>query len=199
MAADYTISAYFRGADGVSVNLYVPSRLSWTQNTVRCTLEQETDYPAGSLVTLKMDAEKPVEFALRLRVPAWAGRGTSVAVNGKRETAAVKAGTFLTLQRTWKAGDRVELELDQPVRTEAVDAQHADQVAILRGPQVLFGISDKQPELMRDKLDKLQIAKGGDSGWALETEQGRVTLRPFYEIGLEAYQTYWKVTGAGAR
>lgn len=193
VVADYTISGYFRGADGVYVNLYVPSRLTWTRNSVRCSLTQQTAYPTDNLVTMRMELSAPLEFALHLRVPGWAGVGTSVSVNGRRLTAPVTPGTFFPVRRTWKSGDTVELELDQRMGTEAVDAQNADQVALVRGPQVLFAIAEQQPELRRDQLTRLRIAKTAGNDWALDPGPSRLTLRPFADIGEEVYQTYWKV------
>jgi DUF1680 family protein len=193
IAADYTISAYFRSPDGVYVNLYVPSRLSWTTNSVRCVLTQQTAYPTDSLVTMRMELSSPLEFPLHLRIPAWAGRQTSVSVNGKRQQAAPSPGTFLALRRNWKSGDVVELDVNQPVRTEAVDPQNADRVAVMRGPQVLFAISDAQPQLRRDQLARLQLAKATNSDWTVQVERSKVLLRPFASIGDEVYQTYWKV------
>ncbi len=183
IAADYTISTYFRGADGVYVNLYVPSRLSWTSRPARCTLTTSTSYPAGNLVTMRLELSAASEFALHLRIPAWAGAGTSVSVNGRRVTAPLAAGSFFVLRRNWKTGDLVELELDQPVRTEAVDAQTPDQVALLRGPQVLFAIADRQLQVRREQLARPQLLL--DSG---------AVLRPFPDIAEDVvYQTWWKV------
>lgn len=195
IAADYVISAYFRAADGVYVNLYVPSRLEWKANSVRCALTQKTAYPTDNLVAVHVEVSSPVEFSLHFRVPAWAGSQTSLSVNGKRLKAALPAGRFFALHRSWKSGDRIEIELDQPVSTEAVDAQNPDQVAIVRGPQVLFGIADKQQELTRAQLGHPRIGRAAGNDWMLETGRSSVLLRPFAWIGDEVYQTYWKVRG----
>ena len=63
----------------------------------------------------------------------------------------------------------------------------------MRGPQVLFAISDTQPELKRDQLARLQLAKAANSDWTLQVERSKVLLRPFPSIGDEVYQTYWRV------
>ena len=195
IAADYTITAYFRAADGVYVNLYVPSRLTWTTNSTRCVLTQQTAYPTESLVSMRMDLSESAEFALHMRIPAWAGRQTSISVNGRRVKADLSPG-FFALRRGWKSGDLVELDLDMPVRTEAVDAQNPDQVAIMRGPQVLFAISEKQPEISRKHIKSLQLAKAANNDWTLDAGGSNLLLRPFYDIGTEVYQTYCKVTAA---
>jgi hypothetical protein len=192
--ADYTISAYLRGADGVYVNLYVPSRLSWTMDSARCTLAQETKYPTENLVTMRMEVSSPREFSLHLRIPAWAGKQTSASVNGKRLNVEISPGTFLTVRQNWKRGDVVELDVDQPVRTEAVDSQNVDQVAIMRGPQVLFAISEKQPMLTREQVAHPRLSRAGNNDWQLDLERSSLLLRPFASISSEVYQTYLKVS-----
>jgi len=90
----------------------------------------------------------------------------------------------------------VELDLDQPTRTEAVDAQNADQVAIMRGPQVLFAIADQQPQIRREQLAHLNLSKAANNDWTLDVGGSNLLLRPFYDIGTEVYQTYCKVSSA---
>src|SRR5271168_3084476 len=45
LAADYGISSYYPGKDGIYVNLFLPSRVTWMQNGAQCTLTQRTNYP----------------------------------------------------------------------------------------------------------------------------------------------------------
>ena len=197
VVADYGISAYFRSQDGLFVTLYVPSQVSWAlSNSVRCTVTQETSYPIDNLVKLKIDPSSQAVFTVHLRFPAWAGPQSSVSVNEKRfTTTALRPGTFVPINRNWKAGDVIELELDQRVSTKAVDAQTPDQVAVVRGPLVLFAIADRQPTLSRAQASRPPTNKAQNNEWTLQTEQTQLILRPFYEIGDEIYQTYWKVEG----
>jgi uncharacterized protein len=196
VVADYTINTYFRGSDGIYVNLYVPSRLTWMAKSVHCALIQQTAYPTGSLVTMRMELSEPLEFSLYLRIPAWAGSQTSISVNGNRPTETPPAGTFFPVRRTWKSGDLLEFHIDQPVRTEAVDLQNADQVALIRGPQVLFAISAQQPQLRPELLARIQPSKTRDGDWILDSDQSSVVLRPFASIGDETYQTYWQLVSS---
>jgi DUF1680 family protein len=194
VTADYGITSYLGSKEGIYVNLYAPSRLTWVQSSVRCSLLQQTDYPAGNGVTITLKLASPVEFAVYLRIPAWSGKGTSASVNGSRVRSEVVPGSFFPIQRTWKTGDKIELEIDQPIRYEPVDAQHADQVALLRGPQVLFALADAQPQISHQQLAAAKIERSGDD-WLARTESGPIRLRPFGGIHDEIYQTYWKVTG----
>jgi hypothetical protein len=193
VAADYGISTYFRARDGVYVNLYVPSKLSWAvDRSTSCKLTQQTAYPRENLVALRVDPSSSREFSIYLRIPAWAGSNTSISVNGKRLTADLTPASFYKVRRTWKRGDLVELELDQRVSTRPIDRQTPDQVAVVRGPLVLFAIEDQQPTLDRTKLGQIQVSKDTNNHWSLETPGGNHPVRPFYEIGDEIYQTYWK-------
>ena len=45
LTADYGISSYLRSSNGVYVNLFVPSRVTWKQGNARVTMTQETNYP----------------------------------------------------------------------------------------------------------------------------------------------------------
>src|SRR3984893_709077 len=86
VASDYRINTYFRDPRGVYVNLYIPSTLRWTQDGVRFSLQQISEYPCDSLVQFDVKASKSAKFVLSLRIPAWA-EGASISVNGKREAA----------------------------------------------------------------------------------------------------------------
>lgn len=190
VTADYGISSYFRAPDGIYVNLYVPSRLKLKQGSIL----QETTYPSGGDVTLTFSAAPPGEFTVYLRIPAWAGKGTTASVNGRRVRSELAPG-FFPIRRRWKTGDKIELEIAQPVRHEAVDAQTPSQVALLRGPQVMFALAEVQPKLSRRQLTSLRIEKTQGDDWLARTEAGDIRLRPFGAINDELYQTYWEVTG----
>jgi hypothetical protein len=66
-------------------------------------------------------------------------------------------------------------------------------VAILRGPQVLFGISSQQPELTSEQVNHLQLTKAANKDWTMQTGSSSLVLRPFADIGEEMYQTYLRV------
>lgn len=184
LTADYGVSSYMRAPDGIYVNLYVPSRLTWRQGSIL----QETDYPTGNHVTLTMTAATATELSIYLRIPAWAGKGTEISVNGRRVGSGPAPG-FFPVRRKWKTGDRIELGIDQRLQYEPVDAQNPSQVALLRGPQVMFALAEAQPRLSRRQLTSARIDHG-----VAHTEAGDITVRTFGSIGDEVYQTYWEVT-----
>jgi uncharacterized protein len=188
VAADYRINTYFRDARGVYVNLYIPSTVRWTQGGAQISLTQKSGYPYDSQVQFEVKASRAAEFAVSLRIPAWAA-GASVSVNGKRE--AVLAGTFVSVWREWKNGDRIEVELPMTMRLEAIDPQHAETVALLVGPVVLFAVTDAEPKVTRAQL--LAAKKTGAQSWQVETAGGAMKMLPFTAIGEEQYSTYVRV------
>lgn len=191
LAADYHISAYLRAADGVYVNLYAPSTVHWTEGSGRYGLTQQTKYPFENTVRIQVAASQAAEFTVYVRIPAWTGNDPVLSVNGKRVTEGVRAGAFAAIRRSWKDGDVVELELPTPLRLEAVDAEHSDLVALVRGPLVLFAVADSQPNFSRAELLRAKLAgnAAGDSV-ATDAEGKAIFMRPFMSIDRESYSTY---------
>ena len=82
LTADYGISTYLRGAHGIHVNLYVPSRITWQQGSAHASLTQHSEYPVNGDTSLALTLSHPERFTIALRVPAWAGSKSKVTVNG---------------------------------------------------------------------------------------------------------------------
>ncbi len=189
VAADYRINTYLRDASGVWVNLYIPSTVRWTQDGARVELTQKSGYPYEPQITLEVKTSKRTEFAVNLRIPAWA-EGASVTANGKRETAS--AGTFARVRRMWRSGDRIELELPMRTRLEAVDRAHPETAALMHGPLVLFGMTESLPNVTQAQL--LAAKRIGAKSWQVETSTGRLKMLPWTEIGEEEYRTYLRIS-----
>ena len=86
---------------------------------------------------------------MSFRVPDWAGH-YDLKVNGEALAPPMDSG-YLTVRRTWKAGDRVELNFDLPVRMKfcryEVDVNRG-RLALTRGPLVYcLEEVDNGPEL----------------------------------------------------
>ncbi len=129
-------SIYWRDADGVYVNLFIPSELHWAEKGFR--LRQDTKFPEQESTTLLVTADKPVQMAVRLRIPAWMKTGPTVKINGHALEATATPGSYLSINRTWKTGDRVEMDLPMHLTVEATPDDPTLQ-AFLYGPLVLAG------------------------------------------------------------
>lgn len=193
LAADYGISSYYQGKDGIYVNLFLPSTLSWSPNGTPCTLTQTTDFPRANSSQFEFKLARPETFAVNVRIPGWAGAKTTVSVNGGRSENNVIPGKFLALQRTWKDGDRIEVEFDMPMQLEPVDGKNPNIVALMRGPIALFGVGDTPAQLTRAQLlAASELAKSSED-WVVKTDSGVLTLRPFSTIMNENYRLYHQV------
>jgi len=145
---------------------------------------------------LRVSASTPVETTLYVRIPAWATPAPVLSVNGTRVTAGLEPGTFAAIRRTWKEGDRIELELPMPLRLERVDVQHANQQALLRGPLVLLAVAPAQPSFESAALLRAKPAANGSGDCTVTSIDGKeVTMRPFMRIKDESYSAYVQVTG----
>jgi hypothetical protein len=195
VAADYRINTYLRGPNAVYVNLYIPSTLRWNENGASLSLTQEGDYPYEDRVALAVTSSQPTELTLHFRIPAWA-QGAEVSVNGTQQKGLAVPGQFAAIRREWKSGDRVELELPLTMRLEAIDKQHTDTVALLRGPIVLMAVKGQQtaplPKVTRAQL--LAARRLSERQWEIATASGPVTLLPFTSLGSRPYTTYLKVS-----
>ena len=97
--------------NGLALNYYGPGIIRTSLpsgNTV--SIKQDTDYPRNSVVDLTVSITKTETFALSLRIPHWSDK-TRVQVNGT-DVDNVRSGSYLKIERNWKTGDTVRIELD---------------------------------------------------------------------------------------
>jgi len=128
----YVQHAWMATCDGgIAAVAYGPSEVSVQLADTLVTITEETDYPFGDVLRFTVNPAKPATFPFKLRIPGWSVK-PRVAVNGEY-VAAVRAGEFLTIKRSWKAGDRVTAEF--PAGLEARNG-YKGSAAIWRGPLV---------------------------------------------------------------
>jgi DUF1680 family protein len=195
VTADYGISSYFHDGQGIYVNLFVPSRVKWNGAGGRVVLTQKTNYPFVPQTEIAVEPEKASAFPVYVRVPQWAGAKTRVSVNGKGLAGPVEPGKFMRLERTWKKGDRIEIEFDMPTALEAVDPQHPNLVATVHGPLALMAVRSVPTIVRRAALLGAAQAAQGATDWQAKTDAEPITLRPFAAIKDEKYRLYLNVEG----
>lgn len=121
----------------------------------KVSVTQQTEYPFDETIRFEINPEgKSQKFAMHLRIPTWAdtqfvpGKLYSyvnarpadwkLLVNGEEVEATPEKG-FVTIDRTWKQGDRVELRLPMDVHfNKALPQVEADRgrLCVTRGPLV---------------------------------------------------------------
>lgn len=146
---------YATADNDVYVNLFIDSNADIEVPGGRAALRQETRYPWDGAVRIHVDPQTEAAFALNVRIPGWSrgsvmpgdlyrftgGSETSgprLLLNGRPVDASTVNG-FVRLERTWRPGDLLDLELPMPVRrVQARDDVIDDRgrVALERGPLV---------------------------------------------------------------
>jgi len=150
-----------------------------------------TRYPFDNRIEIQVSASQPAEYTLNVRIPAWAKPDPVLMVNGQRFSGDLRAGTFAAVRRTWKSGDRVQIELPMPLRLEPVDVNHPNLVALLQGPLVLMAVADAQPSFSERSLLQARPAKNSSGDWLASAADGsQITMRPFMSIDKESYSAY---------
>ena len=181
---------YAHDGENLYVTFFAESATTVKMGDAEVAIRQATAYPNDGKIRIILDPTKPVDFALRLRIPTWTGKqfvpgklyqyantepaAWTLKVNGKPVKAKVEKG-FAVIDRTWKRGDRVELTLPLPVRLNTchpnVEANH-DRVALTRGPFVFCaegvdngGVTEryffeKLPKLAGSTVKTLSIESG---------------------------------------
>ena len=217
--AKYGEAIYYHNADELYVNLFIPSQLNWKQKGVK--VVQETNFPEDGRVNLTMQTESPVKYALNLRYPIWT-KNVEVKVNGKKVHVKQKPSSYITINRTWNNGDKVEI--NYPMTVQIVEANdNADVFAFTYGPLVLAGAMGTEgmqapapfsnPALHNDyytydyhvpanlktglKLDRKRISqyvKPSASGKLIfEIPEENIQLQPIHRIHHQRYIVYWNL------
>ncbi len=113
--AKYGDTIYFHGDDSLFVNLFIPSELSWPEKNL--VVRQETKFPESDTTRLNFQTQTPTQLALKIRWPAWAEK-ISVRVNGQKQKISGTPGSYVSLDREWQNGDRVEIQLPMKLHAE---------------------------------------------------------------------------------
>ena len=159
-------------------------------------MTQQTKYPLDNKVQINVAGSRSADYTVYVRIPGWTTSDAVLSVNGNRVSEQVQPGTFAAIRRTWKDGDRVELELPMPLRLEAVDANHPSLVALVRGPLVLFAVADVQPGFDKAELLRARLANNAAGDSVATSADGKsISMRPFMSIKDESYSTYVLLKG----
>lgn len=122
--------------DGPVLNYYGPSTF-WlkTPNSQTLVISQQTDYPRSGNVILQLTVDEPEQFPIKIRIPSWSAT-TSVSVNGEKSPD-VRQGSYLHLERQWKTGDIIELNLDMSPHYWVGERNFAAEASVYHGPILL--------------------------------------------------------------
>lgn len=136
-----SVNRYAYGVDdrAATVLLYGANELDTKLGDgTQLALTQTARYPSDGRVTLTVRSAPERSYGLRLRIPGWC-QMAELHVNGTKHTGLLQPATFVELSRTWKSGDRIELDMQMPAQlmvAHPLVEECRGQVAVQRGPLV---------------------------------------------------------------
>ena len=182
-------SIYFYNGSTLTVNLYVPSVLTWAQRGI--TVTQSTTYPVSDTTTLVLSGTMSGSWSIRLRIPSWTSDAV-ISVNGTVQSVTATPGSYATVTRTWAPGDTVTVRLPMRVIMKAAN-DNANLQAVTYGPAVLCGNYGSTTPSGAPSLTSASIVRTSSSSLAFTaTANGAtVNLGPFHDAQGFNYVVYW--------
>lgn len=182
-------SIYFKAADdsALFVNLFIPSTLDWPARNVK--IQQATGFPFSDSTRLTIHGGGT--FDLQVRVPQWATNGFHVAINDSVKQVNAEPGRYLSLGRTWKDGDEIEIRM--PFSFHLKPLMDQPRIASLfYGPVLLAAMEPEARDTWRPVvLDPLDPGSGIEGDPAqLRFRLGDLHFKPFFDVYTERHSVY---------
>jgi DUF1680 family protein len=187
-------SIYFYAGTTLTVNLFVPSTLTWSQRGI--TVTQSTTYPVSDTTTLTLSGTMSGTWSIRVRIPAWT-QNPVITVNGATQAVGATPGSYATITRSWAAGDTLTIKLPMRVIMQAAN-DNPNVQAITYGPAVLCGNYGGTALSALPSLTVSSIARTGASSLAFTATANGATvdIGPFHDAHGFNYTVYWNVSGS---
>ncbi|MGN9909884.1 beta-L-arabinofuranosidase domain-containing protein [Phytohabitans sp. LJ34] len=187
-------SIYFYEGTTLTVNLFVPSVLDWSQRGI--TVTQSTTYPVADTTTLTLAGTMSGSWSVRIRIPAWTS-GATISVNGQAQSVSTTPGSYATVTRTWAAGDTITVRLPMRVIMQAAN-DNTNVQAITYGPAVLCGNYGNTSLSALPSLNTSTITRTSTTALAFTATANGATVNigPFHDAHGFNYTVYWN-TGSG--
>jgi hypothetical protein len=150
------------------------------------------------------------KFAIKLRVPGWlpTGAGT-VQLNGVAYPEKVQPGAFLTIERTWVAGDALDVHFPPALWVAPLNDHHAwhnATVAFMFGPLVLVGVNvtsdlfvPASATFRTDPTSFIRRVPGAtllfEADGTLDGTKTSIKLVPLRDVRDEQYVVYFMTAG----
>jgi DUF1680 family protein len=221
--AKYGDSVYFQSPQALYVNLFIASELNWREQGL--TIAQLTRFPDEPRTQLRVRAAKPTRLRLKIRQPAWCARA-SCKLNGRPQAALRGPDGYLEINRIWRDGDVLDVELPMHSHVAALPGS-TEIAALMYGPLVLAarcgtdGITPGADIIVNERtsgdmlnvpmslpqldgtaanLDEHLVRKAdGPLSFSLRAQQQQLDLIPYYRVAHERYNLYWRYRPSGGK
>lgn len=135
------------------VNLFIASTLNWKEKQL--VIKQETAFPYEEKTKLTVSSGNG-RFKMMIRYPSWVKKGAlKIQLNGKPYKLEGEPSSYIAIDRVWKAGDNVQVQL--PMSNAIEHMPNVPQyIALMHGP-ILLGA--------RTGTEDLKGLVANDSRW----------------------------------
>ena len=212
----YPTSIYYEDDDGLVVAQHLASELTWQRDGAQVTITMTEDFqsspvqalkgtdmglpslPSSRIMNIRVAAERPVKFTIKLRLPWWLAGAAGISINGKAEPPAEGPG-FAAVEREWH-NETIRVEMPRSLWTCPLPDE-PDTVAFMDGPVVLAGLCDHEPTLLGDKdHPETMLRPDREREWGSWHRWYRVRgqavnfrLIPLHQVVDERYTVYFPV------
>jgi hypothetical protein len=118
---------------GLCASLFAPCNVSAkVAGGSAVEISEETDYPFGDTITLRISAAAPARFPLYLRIPRWC-ENPRLKINGKTHRWRAGRPSYVLIERQWNDRDTITLQLPMRVRLKRWATNH-NALSVAYGP-----------------------------------------------------------------
>jgi DUF1680 family protein len=163
--------------DAIYINLFVAGQGNVDLGTNSIWITQDTMYPWDGSVKISIIPESEKEFSVYVRIPGWVrnepvpsdlysfldpkGQKVRLSVNSSAVDFDIEKG-FVCINRKWKMGDTIELNLPMTIRrvvSNNLVEDNRGKVALQRGPLVYCfeGVDNEDRILDRSLPDEMEL------------------------------------------
>ena len=145
---------YAKREDTVFLNLFIGSETIMNIKSEEVKIVQKTAYPWDGNIEINIEPDHSIAFVLKIRIPGWARnkpvpgdlyaykRGAEsqigLKINDEDNLVEINSG-FLILNRKWERGDKINLDIEMPVKQVIANKnvkEDSAKMALERGPLV---------------------------------------------------------------
>ena len=216
--ANVNSSVFYKIDEGLVIAQYISAETSFNINDTMISLTQTISDQCQDIFRIsppdnkfirrpneihmhvKIKAETPVKFCLKLREPEWIVSSIKIYINGSETVCKSDGSGFVRLEQEW-SNDDIKIVLPKGLRTWPLP-DRPDMVAFMDGPVVLAGLVSEERILNGDLNDLSSLLVPDDdrhwakwkTGYKTVGQERGFRLIPLNEIGNEVYTVYFSIS-----
>lgn len=211
----YGNTIYYHNEEGVFVNLFIPSILTWEEKNISITMN--TNFPDDDIIHLTVNCSGAVNMPIYFRYPGWAKKGLAIEINSEKFNYQNSPGSYIQIERTWQDGDKIDIQIPMSLSIDKAP-DNEQRIAFFYGPVLLAGIFDGQSpvggyydsptgyraeditvpilfEINRPFPEWIEAVPDKDCTFRIFNmgSENDITLIPVFRTHFNVYTAYWDV------